>query len=183
MDKLYEKRLKRSFGKTLLEIPVPNRQIKFFPSGNKLKPLKSKLIKLLPEPLKPTKYVAPKPVPKPRPQKSRPVPLPRSIPKPIDDKVQKFIDEITPLYKKEAINKFEKNLRDHKSLREIVKEKDKALKNTVKSFEVSIIEKRDPAKQLYYTTTDVSRELEVLLNRERGLKAYVTLRITFKKKK
>ena len=97
MDKSYEKRLKRSFGKTLLDSPVPNR----------------KLIKLLPEPLKPTKYVAPVPKPKPRTQKSRvspPVPLPRSIPKPIDDKIQKFIDEIiTPLYKKEAIKSFEKN--------------------------------------------------------------------------
>ena len=48
MDKLHEKRLKRSFEKTLLDSPVPNRKIKFFPSGNKLKPLKSKLIKLLP---------------------------------------------------------------------------------------------------------------------------------------
>ena len=83
MDKSSEKRLKRSFGKTFLDSPVPNRKIKFFPSGNKLKPLKSKLIKLLPEPLKPTKYVAPAPKPKPRTQKSRvspPVPLPRSSP-------------------------------------------------------------------------------------------------------
>ena len=71
----YEKRLKRSFGKTLLDSPVSNRKIKFLPSGNKLK---SKVIKLLPEPLKPTKYVAPQPIPKPRTQKSRPVPIPRS---------------------------------------------------------------------------------------------------------
>ena len=154
MDKLHEKRLKRSFEKTLLDSPVPNRKIKFFPSGNKLKPLKSKLIKLLPQPLKPTKYVAPAPTckPKPRTQKSRispPVPLPRSspYPKPIDEEVKKFIDKITPYYKPEAISAFQKILGDRKSLREIVKEKDKALKNSVKSFEVAIIESKDPAKQ------------------------------------
>ena len=94
MDQLYEKRLKRSFEKTLLDSPAPNKEIKFFPSGNKLKPLKSKLIKLLPEHLKPTKYVAPAPKPKPRTQKSRvppPFPLPKSspIPKPIDEKFKK----------------------------------------------------------------------------------------------
>ena len=33
------------------------------------------------------------------------------------------------------------------------------------------------------TTPDVAKELEGLLNRERGLKVYVTLHITFKKKK
>ena len=183
MDKLYEKRLKRSFGKSLLDSPVPNRKIKFFPGGNK--PWKSKLIKLE-EPLEPTKYFAPPPKPKPRTQKSRPpVPMPRSSPKQIDEEVKKFIDKITPYYKPEAISAFQKILGDRKSLREIVKEKGKALKNTVKSFEVSIIEKRDPAKQLYYTTTNVGRELEGLLQslREKGLKVYVTLHITFKKKK
>ena len=139
MDKLHEKRLKRSFEKTLLDSPVPNRKIKFFPSGNKLKPLKSKLIKLLPDPLKPTKYIAPAPKPEPRTQKSRvspPVPLPRSspYPKPIEEEVKKCIDKITPYYKPEAISAFQKILGDRKSLREIVKEKDKALKNSVKSF-------------------------------------------------
>ena len=61
--------------KTLLDSSVPNRKIKFLPSNSKLK---SKLIKLSPEPLKPTKYVSPEPIPKPRTQKSRPVPMPRS---------------------------------------------------------------------------------------------------------
>ena len=102
------KRLNRSFIKTLLDSPVPNNKIKFFPSAKKLG---SKLINILPEPLKLTKYVAPKPKPKPRTQKSRPVPLPRSIPKPIDEKVQKFIDEITSLYKPEAISAFQKNFK------------------------------------------------------------------------
>ena len=116
MDKLYEKRLKRSFGKSLLDSPVPNRKIKFFPGGNK--PWKSKLIKLE-EPLEPTKYFAPPPKPKPRTQKSRPpVPMPRSslYPKPIAKKVKELIDVITAYYRPEAIRKFDKELRDKKIL-------------------------------------------------------------------
>ena len=85
----------------MLDSSVPNKKIKFFrspsQSGNKLKPLKLKS-----DPLKPTKYVAPQPIPKPR--KSRPVPMPRSnlYQKPIAEKVKKLIDEITPFYKPEA---------------------------------------------------------------------------------
>ena len=100
--------------------------------------------------LKPTKYVPPAPQPTPRTQKSRvspPVPLPRSSPylKPIDEEVKKFIDKITPYYKPEAISAFQKMLSDKKLLREeIVKEKDRAFKGSAKTFEVTIIEKRDP---------------------------------------
>ena len=188
MERKYAERLKRSFKKTLLDSPVPNRKIKFFPSGNKSKTLKSKLIKLLPDPLQPTKYVAPPPKPKPRTKKVRPpapVPMPRSslYPKPIAKKVKELIDIITPYYRPEAIRKFDQELRDKKNLRVRIKEKDRALRNHVKSFEVAIIERGDPAKQLYYTTNDVARELEDLLNIERGLKAYVTLKISMKKKK
>ena len=78
------------------------------------------------------------------------------------------------------------SLKEHvnfkKSLRVIVTGKGKALKNSVKSFDVAIIESKDPAKQLYVTTTEVARELEGLLDSERGLKVYVTLHITFKKR-
>ena len=147
--------------------------------------MKSKVVKLLPEPLKPTQYVPPQPIPKPRTQKPPvpPVPMPRSnpYPKPIAEKVKKLNDEITPYYKPEAIREFQKILRDEKSLRVKITYRGKALKNNVKSFDVAIIESKDPAKQLYYTTTDVARKLEDLL--ERGLKVYVTLHITFKKKK
>ena len=120
--------------KTLLDSSVPNQKIKFFPSGNKLKPLNTKLIKLLPKPLKPTKYVPPqpiKPIPKPRTKKipvPPPVPLPRSnlYPKPIAEKVKKLIDEITPYYKPEAISAFQNILRDKISLRVKVTEKGRA---------------------------------------------------------
>ena len=192
MERKYSQRWKRSFKKTLLDSSVANSKIKFFSSGNKSKTLKSKIIKLLPDPLKPTKYKPPqpaeKPVPKPRVLSKRPsvpVPLPRSspYPKPIAEKVKELIDEITPYYRPEAIRKFDQELRDKKNLRVKVTEKDRALSNHVKSFEVAIIERGDPVKQLYYTTNDVARELEDLLSRERGLKAYVTLKISMKKKK
>ena len=114
MERKYAQRLKKSFEKSLLDTPVPKL------SYSK----KSKRIKALPPPLVPTKCVAPQPKPKPRTQKSRPVPLPRYIPKKVDDggvrksplseKVKKVIDEITPYYRPEAIIKFNKALRDKK---------------------------------------------------------------------
>ena len=87
MERKYAQRLKKSFQQTILDTPVPKL------SYSK----KSKRIKALPPPLVPTKYVAPapqQPKPKPRTQKSRPVsgvnhlapiPLPRYIPKKVDD--------------------------------------------------------------------------------------------------
>ena len=66
MDKLHQEQLKRSFGKKLLDIPVPNRKIKFFPTE---KGLKSRAFKVLPDPeLKPTEYVPPRPERKPKPK-------------------------------------------------------------------------------------------------------------------
>ena len=73
--------------------------------------------------------------------------MPRSIPKLIDEKVQKFIDVITPYYRPEAISKFAKELRDKKNLRAGVIEKACALKNYAKSFEVSIVSRKDADKQ------------------------------------
>ena len=64
-----------------------------------------------------------------------------------------------------------------------ITEKSQALKKRAKSFEVTVVESRDPAKQLYLTTPDVANELESLLLREGGMKPQVTLNITFKKKK
>ena len=154
----------------------------------KTKQIKSKIIKLLPEPLKPKKYQLPKPTPKPRVKPKvtpkRPVPLPRSCtyPKPIDEKVKKLIDEITPYYKPEAIEEFNKILKDKKSLRVKITEKRQALKKRAKSFEVTVFQRRDPAKQLYLTTPDVANELESIFQKEGGMKAQVTLHITFEKK-
>ena len=179
MDKLYEKRLKRSFEKTLLDTPVPNRKIKFFPSGNKLKPLKSKAVKVLPEPLVPTKYVPPKP----EPEREKTVPLPR-LKKSIRKRDDRFFNrKINPLYTPEDIVNFEKILRPLKLPKEIVKEKERALKNSTKSYEVAIIDKRDPAKQLNYTRQYVKIKLNGFYKRYKGLKAYETLNVTLQKRK
>ena len=180
MEKRIDRLRNKSFKKTLLDQPVPNKKVKFFLSRNKSK---LKTTKLLPEPLKPTKYVPPKPTPKPRVLSKRPVPLPRRVPQPIDNKVKKFIDEITPYYKPEAIEEFSKILKDKKSLGVNIIKRRQALRNKVKSFEVVKREPKDPSKQLYYTTPGVADELEDILNRDGGMKAQVTLHVTFKKKK
>ena len=196
MEKRIDRLINKSFNKTLLDEPVPNKKIKFSLRGNKPK---LETIRLLPEPLKPTK----KPIPKPRVLSKRPVPLPRRRPvpltrrgslprrrpiprrrpKPIDMKVKRLIDEITPYYKPEVIEEFNKILKDKKSLRMNIVKKRQALRNRVKSFEVVKREPKDPAKQLYYTTPGVAEELQSILNRDGAMKAQVTLHVTFKKKK
>ena len=98
-------------------------------------------------------------------------------------KVKRLIDEITPYYKPEAIEQFNKILKDKKSPRVNIIKRRQALRNRVKSFEVSLIEQKDPHKQLYYTTPGVAEELEDILNRDGGMKAQVTLHVLFKKKK
>lgn len=55
-----------------------------------------------------------------------------------------------------------------------------ALKNKVKTFDVKIIDRKDPAKQLSETKLAVARELENLLNKQAGFKFIVTLKITLK---
>ena len=193
MEKRINRLINKSFKKTLLDQPVPNKKVKFSLRENKLK---LETTKLLPEPLKPIK-----PTPTPKPQvlsKRKPLPLfrrgslprrkppsrPRpKAPKPIDMKVKRLIDEITPYYKPEAIEQFSKILKGEKSPIINIIKKRQALRNRVKSFEVSLIEQKDPSKQLYYTTPGVAEELEDILNRDGGMKAYVTLHVTFKKKK
>ena len=207
MEKRINRLRNKSFEKTLLDQPVPNKKVKFSLRGNKSKLETTKL----PEPLKPTK---PKPIPKPRVKSKKPVPLPRlkpvplprrrplplqrrgslprrkpssrprpKAPKPIDMKVKRLIEEITPYYRPEAIEQFSKILKGEKSLRVNIVKRRKALRNKVKSFEIDIIERIDPSKQLHYTTSDMAKELEDILNRDGGMKAYVTLHVTFKKKK
>ena len=207
MEKRINRLRNKSFEKTLLDSPVPNKKVKFLLNKEKQK-LQGKVIKLLPEPLKPIKYIPPKPTPKPRILSKRPVPLPRRRPVPLtrrgslprrkpssrprpkpkapklkDMKVKKLIDEITPYYKPEAIEQFSKILKGEKSPRVNIIKRRQALRNRVKSFEVSLIERKDPSKQLYFTAPGVAEELGSILNRDGGLKVQVTLPVTFKKKK
>ena len=186
MEKRINRLINKSFKKTLLDQPVPNKKVKFSLRGNKSK---LETIKL-PEPLKPIKYIPPKPKSQPiKPRilpKRKPIPLSRprpKAPKPIDMKVKRLIDEITPYYKPEAIEEFNKILKDKKSLRVNIVKRRKALRNKVKSFEIDITERIDPSKQLYYTTPGVAEELEDILNRDGAMKAQVTLHVLFKKKK
>ena len=199
MEKRINRLINKSFKKTLLDRPVPNKKVKFSLRGNKSKLETTKL----PEPIKPTQYKPPKPIPKPRVKSKRPVPLTRRgslprrkpssrprpkptkyiAPKPIDLKVKRLIDEITPYYKPEAIEQFSKILKGEKSPRVNIIKRRQALRNRVKSFEVSLIEQKDPHKQLYYTTPGVAKELGSILNRDGGMKVQVTLHVTFKKKK
>ena len=192
MEKRINRLVNKSFEKTLLDEPVHDKKIKFSLKGNKLK---SEIVKLLPDPIKPTKATPkpipkprkknPKPIPKPRVKSMRPVPLPRTLPlpKPIDEKVKKLIVEITPYYKPEAIEAFNKILKDKKSLRVMITKKKKALRRAVKSFQVAIRELKDPARQLYYTTPGVAEELQSILNTDGAFKAHITLKVLFKKKK
>ena len=188
MEKRINRLRNKSFEKTLLDQPVPNKKVKFSLRGNKLKLETTKL----PEPIKPTQYKPPKPIPKPLVKSKRPLPRVKpkrkpsskpKAPKPKDLKVKRLIDEITPYYKPEAIEQFSKILKDKKSLRVNIVKKRIALRNRVKSFEVSLIERKDPSKQLYYTTPGVAEELQDILNRDVGMKAQVTLHVLFKKKK
>ena len=207
MEKRINRLRNKSFEKMILDQPVPNVKVKFSLRGNKSKLETTKL----PEPLKPTKpkpipkprVKSKRPVPLPR---LKPVPLPRrrpvplqrrgslprrkpssrprpKAPKPIDMKVKGLIDEITPYYKPEAIEEFSKILKGEKSPRMNIVKRRQALRNRVKSFEVAIVGRKDPRKQLYYTTPGVAKELEDILNRDGGMKAQVTLHVTFKKKK
>ena len=185
MEKRINRLRNKSFEKTLLDQPVPNKKVKF-----SLRENKSKLETIkLPEPLKPIKYIPPKPRILSKRPRLKPVPLPRRKPssrprpKPIDMKVKRLIDEITPYYKPESIEEFNKILKDKKSLRVNIVKKRIALRNRVKSFEVVKIEPKDPSKQLYYTTPGVAEELEDIHNRDGAMKAQVTLHVLFKKKK
>ena len=203
MEKRINRLRNKSFEKTLLDSPVPNKKVKFLLNKEKQK-LQGKVIKLLPEPLKP--QVLSKRTPKPRVLSKRPVPLPRrrpvpltrrgslprrkpssrprpKAPKPIDMKVKRLIDEITPYYKPEAIEQFSKILKGEKSLRVNIVKRRQALRNKVKSFEEVKIEPKDPSKQLYFTAPGVAEELRNILNRDGGMKVQVTLHVTFKKKK
>ena len=96
-----------------------------------------------------------------------------------------MIDEITPYYKPEVTEAFNKILKDKNYLREITIKniKKKALRNRVKSFEVVLRVQKDPAKQLYYTTPGVAEELQSIFNTDGAFKAQTTLKVTFKKKK
>ena len=91
--------------------------------------------------------------------------------------MQKLIEEITPFYSPEAIQEFK---RDKEKVQVI--EKKKALKNTVKSFEIeNIFYRKDPRKLFANTLNVISEKLAELLKRKGPFKASLTLQVELKK--
>ena len=180
MEKRINRLRNKSFEKTLLDSPVVNYKSRISLKGNKPK---LEIIRKLPKSLTPTPIKqTPKPKSQPRKPRIQPKRIPSSrpkAPKPKDTKVKKFIDEMTPNYKPEAIEEFSKK---HPKL-DIVERRITGLKNRVKSFEVVRRSQKDPSKQFLYTTPGVAKELEDILNRDGGMKVQETLHVTFKKKK
>ena len=180
MEKRINRLRNKSFEKTLLDSPVVNYKSRISLKGNKPK---LEIMRKLPKPLTPTPIKqTPKPKSQPRKPRIQPKRIPSSrpkAPKPIDKKVKKFIDEMAPNYKPEAIEEFSEK---HPKL-DIVKRRITGLKNRVKSFEVVRRSQKDPSKQFLYTTPGVTKELKDILNRDGGMKVQETLHVTFKKKK
>jgi len=120
----------------------------------------------LPEPLKPTPYVPPKPTPIPRIKSRAPVALPRNrLPKKVREKVQKLLDEIAPYYSSEAISQFKKLLKFIPKA-EII-QKEKALRGNVANYEVTIVNNNDPLIQLAETRLITKEMLERLLREKK----------------
>ena len=159
------------FSKTLLDKPI-NLTRKIIVRNNKL------ALEPLPEPLKPTKYIAQKPVPKPR--KKAPVSLPRKVrPRPVDRKVSKLISLIKPYYSPEKIEKFKKELKFLEKA-EITKIK-KALKNNLANYSFSIMNDSDPSMQLLAIRKILKEKLMRLINEKKGLKFGLTLKVRMRK--
>ena len=184
-----------SFGKTLLDAPirlkrkrVPGKVGVFFEK--------------LPKPLAPVKYQPPKPKAKPRSQ--RPVALPRIKKREVrldDPPIQKFIRDIKPLYRPEAIREFRERFTDparvaqreafreelasklRKQILLKIKERKKGLKGVVQSFELENISTGDP-RMLFATArnTFTKKSKEILQQKKGPFKANLTLRVELRKR-
>ena len=182
-----------SFQKTLLDAPirlkrkrVPGKVGVFFEK--------------LPAPLVPASYQVPKPKAKPRSQ--RPIPLPR-LRRQVqlrDPQVQKFIRDIKPLYRPEAIREFRERITDpakvaqREAFREElasklrkrillkIKERKKGLKGVVQSFELENISTKDPRMLFSIARNSFIKKSTKILNKKGPYKAYLTLRVELKKR-
>ena len=100
-----------------------------------------------------------------------------ALPRSIITKSRHIFDKISRYYEEEYKSKFEKR----KNFKVVITEKGNALNNDAKLFEVSIVSKEDIAQQLFNTRSDVFKLLENQLTRDKGIKAEVTLIVSFKK--
>ena len=94
--------------------------------------------------------------------------------------MQKLIEEIAPFYSPEAIQEFRDKVRRAKKKVQVIERK-KALKNTVKSFEVENISyTKDPRKLFANTLNAISEKLGELLEQKGPIKASLTLQLELK---
>ena len=100
-----------------------------------------------------------------------------ALPRSIITKSRHIFDKISRYYEEEYKSKFEKR----KNFKVVITEKGNALNNDAKLVEVSIVSKEDIAQQLFNTRSDVFKLLENQLTRDKGIKAEVTLIVSFKK--
>ena len=153
----------------------------------KYDPIKQRLLyNTLPQPLKPTPYTPPKPVPKPRAKRGAPIALLRKqVPKKVTEKVKKIkklIDEIAPYCSPEAINKFKENLKFIQEAK--ISQKKNAIKNNALSFEATIVNNYDPLIQLTNTRGILKEKLKALIEEKRkGLKFQITHKILMRKER
>ena len=183
-----------SFGKTLLDAPirlkrkrVPGKVGVFFEK--------------LPTPLAPVKYQPPKP--KAKPTSQRPVALPRIKKREVrldDPPIQKFIRDIKPLYRPEAIREFRERITDparvakREAFREELasklrkrillklKERKRGLKGVVQSFELENISTGDPRMLFATARNTFTKKSKEILQKKGGHKANITIRVEFKKR-
>ena len=179
-----------SFGKTLLDAPI----------RLKRKRVPGKVVfERLPAPLVPAKYQPPKPKAKPRSQ--RPVALPRIKKREVrldDPPVQKFIRDIKPLYRPEAIREFRERITDpakvaqREAFREElasklrkrillkIKERKRGLKGVVQSFELKNISTQDPRMLFATARNTFTKKSKEILQQKGPYKANITLIVELK---
>ena len=183
-----------SFKKTLLDAPIKLKR--------KRVPGKVGIyFERLPTPLVPVKYQAPKPIPKPR--RQRPVALPRIKKREVrldDPPVQKFIRDIKPLYRPEAIREFRERFTNpakvaqREAFREELasklrkrillklRERKKGLKGVVESFELEYLSSNDPQVLFDKARNSLIKKLNEILHKKGPYKGYLTIRVEFKKR-
>ena len=106
-----------------------------------------------------------KPIPAPRTKKpvlEKPIPAPRKkIDQKEDEETEVIVDEEEPTFT----------------------QKERALKGSTRSYEISLVNERDPLVQLQNTRSLIKNNLLKVLNEMKGLKFTETLKITFEKYK
>ena len=98
----------------------------------------------------------------------------------VEDKPKKDVIEDKP--KKDVVeDKPKKDVVEDDINSTQIKETDKALKGYTKSYEIIINNNKNPLEQLQNTKLAVKHHINTLLNKMKGLKFFMTLKVTFRK--